>query len=137
MKGKQRHFDRESKEDSGKGNPGEVTRKQSVFTQAGKRGKIERAPSQINSEKSQQHCHASKKRVEEKLRCGAVAIFSSPDFDEQERGNQTHFVEQKPEDKVLRRECAVERGLHDQHQRAKAAIHPLCEKCEGNDERGK
>src|SRR5207249_10653190 len=110
VKWEQRHFDRQSKEDSGKSEPGDLTAKQSVFAQTSKRRKIERAPGQINSEESQQHRNASKKRVEEKLRCGAVAIFSSPDFDEQERGNQTHFVEQKPEDKVLRRKRAVERS---------------------------
>ena len=37
----QRHFDRKSKEDSSKSEPGELTCKQSVFTKASKGGKIE------------------------------------------------------------------------------------------------
>src|SRR6266542_4463312 len=137
VKWEERHFDRESKENSPKSEPGEFTREQSVFTKCSKRGKIERSPSQINSEESEQHRHASQKRVEEKLRRGAVAILPSPDFDEQERGNQTHLVKQKPENKILRRERAVQRRLHNQHQRVKPAVHPLRKKREGNDERGK
>jgi hypothetical protein len=58
-----------------------------------------------------------------------------PDFDEQECRYQAHLVEQKPENEILRRERAVERRLHQQHQRAETATRALRKKCEREDER--
>src|SRR5438552_16514042 len=107
MKWKQRHFDCEPEKDSGKSEPSEFTREQSVFTETGERRKIECALSQINSEEGEQHRDASEEGVEEKLGRGVVAILITPDFDQQERGDQTHLVEQKPEKEILRRERAV------------------------------
>src|SRR5581483_3641145 len=137
MKWEQRYFDRESKEDPRKSQPGELARKQAVLTKTSKRGKIEGGPGKINSKESQQHRNASEKRVEEKLCRGAVAIFPSPDFDKQEGGDQTHFIEQEPENKILRCERAVECGLRNQHQRVKPAVHSLRDKRKRDDQRSK
>ena len=61
-----------------------------------------------------------------------------PNFDQEKRRDQAHFVEQKPENEILCRECAVERGLHYEHGRtepADAAWSRSGKKCEWNDER--
>src|SRR4030095_16764328 len=67
----------------------------------------------------------------------AIAIFTSPDFDQQKTRDKTHFVEQKPENEILRSESAVERGLHDQHGRVERAASigsRLRKECEWNDQ---
>ena len=121
VKWKERHFHREAEKDSGKGEPREIAGEQSSFSEIGERGKVERAFREINSEKRQQHRDAAEKCVNEKFRRGAVAIFAAPDFDEQKRRDQAHLVKQKPENEILRGERAVERRLHQQHQRAETA----------------
>src|SRR4030095_10009432 len=69
----------------------------------------------------------------------AIAIFTSPDFDQQKTRDQTHFVEQEPENEILRSESAEERGLHDQHSRVERAASigsRLRKQCEWNDHGG-
>ena len=119
VKRKQRHLHREANKNSGKGEPGEVSREQPALSKTRQSREIERALREINPEERKQHGDASEKCVEEKLRRGAIAIFTAPDFDQQKTRDQTHFVEQEPENEILRGERAVERGLHDQHESRK------------------
>ncbi len=135
VKRKERHFHRESEKDSGKGEPRELTGEEPVFAEIGQCGEIERAPREIDSEEREQHRDAAEKCVNEKLGRGAIAVLAAPDFDEQERRYEAHLVKQKPENKILCGERAVERGLHHQHERAGTAVHPLREKGEWKDER--
>src|SRR6266567_4556690 len=114
---KQRHFHRESEEDSGKREPRDIAAEQSMFSEIGERGEIERTFGEINPEKRQQHGDAPEECVNKKFRRGAVAVFAAPNFNEQERGNKAHLVKQKPKEEILGGECAVERRLHQQHQR--------------------
>src|SRR5437667_8712867 len=109
MKWKQRHFYCEPNEDSGKRKPRQFACEQAVFAQASKSSKIKSAFCEINSEKREQHRHAAEKCIKEELGRGAIAVFASPDLDEQKCRNQAHFVKQKPENKILRGERAVER----------------------------
>src|SRR5204862_1615929 len=76
---------------------------------------------------------------EEKLRRGAIAMFTTPDVDQQKTRDQTHFVEQEPENEILRSERAVEHRLHDQHGRVERAASigsGLRQECEWNDQGG-
>ena len=136
VKREERNLDCEPEKDSGEGEPRGVAMEQASFSKSGEFGEIESSPNEINSEKRKQHRDAAEKGVEEKLRRGAVAIFAAPDFDEQECGDEAHLVKQKPQNKILRGERAVERGLHDEHERAEPAIHSLREKRERKNERG-
>src|SRR5207249_12137970 len=107
---------------SGKSEPREVSSdgQLTASTKAGERGEIERAFGEINAEKRQEHRDAAEECVNEKLGRGAVPVFTAPDFDEKERRDETHLVKQKPENKVLGGEGAVEGRLHHQHQRAES-----------------
>src|SRR5205807_8712 len=134
VKWEERHFYREAEKDPREGEPRDVAREQSVFSEIGERGEIERAAREKNSEEGEQHCDAPRKCVDEKLRCGAVAFFAAPDFDEEERRDEAHLVKQKPENKILRGEGAVERRLHHKHERARATRHALGEKRERKNE---
>src|SRR6266567_3389669 len=133
MERKQRHFHGESEEDSGKREPRDIASEQSVFSEIGERGEIERTFGEINPEKREQYRNTAQESINEKFRGGAVAVFAAPDFNEQERGNEAHLVKQKPEDEVLGGECAVERRLHQQHQRAESGPRALGKKREGDD----
>src|SRR5438874_8497453 len=123
VKRKERNLDRESKKDSGKGEPFNVAGKQVAgFCKIGETGEIERALGKIDPEERKQHRHATEKSIKEEF-CGrAVAFFASPDFNKEESRNEAHLVEEKPENKILGGERAVESGLHNQHQRAETAI---------------
>src|SRR5215467_9970215 len=123
MKRKQRHLYREPDKNSGKSEPGEISREHSALSKTGQSSEVERTFCQVNSQERKQHGNASQKRVEEKLRRGAIAIFTTPDFDQQKTRNQTHFVEHKPKNEVLRGERALERRLHDQHGRVERAAY--------------
>src|SRR5437764_12571831 len=92
-----------------------------MFSQARECCEIKSALGEINPEKRKQHPHAAEECVEEKLCRGAIAIFAAPDFDQQKRRDQTHFIEQKPEDKILCRERPAEGGLHYWHVRIEPA----------------
>src|SRR6184192_2442991 len=133
MERKQRHFHRESEEDSGEREPRDVAAKEPMFPEIGEGGEIERTFAEINPEKREQHRDTAQERVNEKFRRGVVAVFSAPDLNEQERGNEAHLVKQEPEDEVLGGERAVERRLHQQHQRAEPAAFGLDEKRERDD----
>ena len=134
MKGKERHLDRKPEKNSGKGEPREFACEEPAFSENGKRTEIKCAFGEIDPEERQQHGDAPEECVNEEFCRRAVAIFAAPNFDEQKRGNEAHLVKQKPENKILGGERAVERGLHDQHQRAKPATRTLGEKCERDDE---
>src|SRR6266853_2085541 len=133
MEGKQRHFHGEAEEDSGKSEPRDIAAEQSMFSEIGERDKIERTFGKINAEKREQHRNTAQESINEKFRRGAVAVFAAPDFNEQERGNEAHLVKQKPKDEVLGGECAVERRLHQQHQRAEPGACALGEERERDD----
>ena len=65
--------------------------------------------------------------------------FHRPDFDQQKTRDQTHFVEQEPENEILCGERAVERRLHDEHGRVERAASigsRLRKQCEWNDQGG-
>src|SRR5207248_11692357 len=100
-----------------------------------KLGKIKGPPHEIDAEKRKQHRDAAEKGVEKKLRRGAIAIFTTPDFDEQKGRNQAHFVKEKPEDEILGGERAVKRRLHHEHEHIKTATHSPGEKGEWKNER--
>src|SRR4029077_6484101 len=123
VKRKERNLDRESKKDSGEGEPFKIAGKQVAgVCEIGETGGIERAPGKIDPEERKQHRHATEKGIKEEF-CGrAVTFFASPDFNKEEGRDEAHLVEEKPENEILGGERAVERGLHDQHQRAEAAI---------------
>src|SRR5205814_1367487 len=133
MERKQRHFHGEPEEDSGKREPRGIAAEEPMFSEIGERGESERTFGEINPEKREQHRNTAQESINEKFRGGAVAVFAAPDFNEKERGNEAHLVKQKPEDEVLGRECAVERRLHQQHQRAEPGSCALGEKRERND----
>src|SRR4029450_6074616 len=112
--------------------PRHIAREQSVFSERGQRGKIECALREVNSEERQQHRNAAEKCVKEEFSCRPVPVFAAPDFDEQKRRDKAHLVKQKPENEILRGERAVERRLHDQHERDGSALQTLREKRERN-----
>ena len=123
VKRKERNLDRESKKDSGEGEPFKIAGKQVAgFCKIGETGEIERAPGKIDPEEREQHRHATEKGIKEEFCGGAVAFFASPDFNKEEGRDEAHLVEEKPENEILGGERAVERGLHNQHQRAETAI---------------
>ena len=123
MKRKEWNLDRESKKDSGEGEPFNVAGQQVAgFCEIAEAGEIERAPGKIDPEKSEQHRDATEKCIKEEFCGGAVTFFASPDFNKEEGRDEAHLVEEKPENEILGGERAVERGLHNQHQRAETAI---------------
>ena len=133
VKRKEWHLHRQSDKDACKSKPGEVAGEQIVFPKTRESRKIECASGQINPEKRKQHRHAAEKCVEEKLGRRAVPIFAAPDFDQQKRRDQAHFVKQEPENEILRGERSVERRLHDEHCRVETAGHGLRQKCKRHD----
>ena len=135
VKWKKRDFDGEAEENSGEGEPFKIAGEQSAFAEISQRREIERSFGKINSEKREQHGHAAEECVNEKLYCSEVAIFATVNFDEQKRRNQAHLIKQKPENKILGGEGAVERGLHHEHERARAAFQPLGAESERKNER--
>src|SRR5207244_12140519 len=88
-----RSFDCEPEKDPGKSDPCELAGQQTVFSKVGESRKVERALGEINSQERQQHRHAAEECVEEELGRRAITIFTAPDFDQQKRRDQAHFVE--------------------------------------------
>src|SRR5205807_4601820 len=115
--------------------PLKLADEQSAFSETGERREIECSFGKINSEKREQHGDAAEKRVNEKLHRCVIAIFAAVNFDEKKCRNQAHLVKQKPENKILGGEGAVERGLHHEHERARAAFQPLGAESERKHER--
>src|SRR5947207_1934351 len=135
MKWEQRNFDREAEKNSGEREPLKIAGEQSGFAETGQRREIERSFGKINSEKREQHRDAAEKCVNEKFHRGVIAVVAAVDFDEQKRRDQAHLVKQKPENEILGGEGAVERGLHDEHERAGTAFQALRRKGERKNKR--
>src|SRR5437868_10496849 len=95
------HFDCEPEKNSGEGEPGESTGEQSGFSQIRQGREIESAFGEVDPEKGEEHRDTAEEGVEEKLGCGAIPIFSAPDFYEKESWDQAHLIEEEPENKIL------------------------------------
>ena len=112
-----------------------IAGEQSGFAETGQGREIECSFGEINSEKREEHRDAAEKCVNEKFHRGVIAVVAAVDFNEQKRREQAHLVKQKPENEILGGERAVERGLHDEHERAGAAFQALRRKGERKNER--
>src|SRR5690348_806460 len=114
MKREKRNLNGESEKDSSEGEPF-LTARQHIpaSPNLGQGSEIECPPKEIDSEKREQHGHAAEKRIKKKFGGGSIAIFASPDFYQEKRRDQAHFIKEKPEHEILRGECPVKRGLRD------------------------
>src|SRR5436190_3686200 len=87
---------------------------------------IETSFGEVDGKERQQHRDAAQKRVEEKLRRRPIPSChrrAAPDFYKEEPGNQTHFIEEKPENEILGGEVSVEGRLHHEQESVGAARH--------------
>src|SRR5262245_57420017 len=103
MKREKRDLDREPEKDSGESEPIQIARQHiRAFPKLGQAGEIECSPREINSEKRQQHGYAAEKSVKKEFRSRPFTIFAPPDFYQEERRDQAHLIEEKPENEILR-----------------------------------
>src|SRR5439155_26557077 len=118
-----RNLEAQAEKDSCGGEAFTVAGKQVAgFCEIGETGEIKRAPGKIDPEEREEHRYATEKGIKEEFCGGAVAFFASPDFNKEESRDETHLVEEKPENEILGGERPVERRLHNQHQRKETAI---------------
>ena len=123
MEGPERDFDGEAEENAEEhevmGAAGEFRGERAVAAELGEGLKIEGAGGDEEGGEADEHKGAAADGVDDELIRGARGTGAAPEFDEEKRGDEAEFPEEKPVEEIEREKDAERGALEEQEERGK------------------